>query len=326
MNLKFAKTGFALSKVILLFLFGCTSTRLEPAITTLLPINTIAPSQTNRPQSTPTPQIIQTNTPIYNELLLTPLPSLEAAEARALVQELMATNAGCLFPCWWGITPGETPWNIAVNFLESFAQYSYSSGQANAKGDQSYYFEFIISPEIHNGTIMSVKILSNNGVVDEIASVQSINLQNILADLGQPAQIWLLFPDANFEERHYIGYYVILLYPGVMVLFADFVGVVELDEEDYLSVCPNQIGDDRFTKVWLWDLGIDRTILEISPARFQFRPLWSLKEGPTYLPLENATDYDVGTFYETFLDAKSQECFISPIKTWPEWSGLVSPP
>lgn len=47
----------------------------------------------------------------------TSYPRLEENEAHARVVELLKTNGGCRFPCWWGIVPGKTHWQEAHALL-----------------------------------------------------------------------------------------------------------------------------------------------------------------------------------------------------------------
>src|SRR5690242_550646 len=46
-----------------------------------------------------------------------PIPTLDTASARQQVLKLFETNNGCHLPCWWGIIPGKTKWDDALNIL-----------------------------------------------------------------------------------------------------------------------------------------------------------------------------------------------------------------
>ena len=82
------------------------------------------------PAETPTPTLAPTLTPTVTNTLLptktpsptvaqswTPPPKLSQEEANELLLELYETNGGCEMPCWWGIVPGETPWETALELL-----------------------------------------------------------------------------------------------------------------------------------------------------------------------------------------------------------------
>lgn len=101
---------------------ACSSSTPEPT-QTLAPTLTPTIPPTNTPTATPTftrrPFIYSTFTPaptLPPTPTLTPWPTYPPDEALAKVLELFETNAGCQLPCWWGIIPGETPWDVAQNF------------------------------------------------------------------------------------------------------------------------------------------------------------------------------------------------------------------
>lgn len=86
-----------------------STTRVFPTLE--LPAQTLAaPSPTPTVTSSPTPHPTRTPRP-------TPRPTLTAAEKYAYVKEMLTTNAGCELPCWWGITPGESNWQEAMDQL-----------------------------------------------------------------------------------------------------------------------------------------------------------------------------------------------------------------
>jgi len=91
----------------------------ETQTSTPLPASA-TPTPSLTPTLTPTPTSTSTPTPTATPTL-TPLPTLPLQDAKNLVQELFETNRGCLLPCWWGITPGQTTWGEARQFLEQFA-------------------------------------------------------------------------------------------------------------------------------------------------------------------------------------------------------------
>lgn len=69
-------------------------------VSTVLPqIITTLPEQT----LTPTPLISPSPTPTFS-----PIATLSVEQEGVLLSKLMATNGGCMLPCWWGITPSLT--------------------------------------------------------------------------------------------------------------------------------------------------------------------------------------------------------------------------
>jgi len=53
-------------------------------------------------------------TPPYEVIHLTPMPQ---PQLLGTLVSLFETNGGCRFPCWWGITPGQTTWEQALEIL-----------------------------------------------------------------------------------------------------------------------------------------------------------------------------------------------------------------
>jgi hypothetical protein len=37
------------------------------------------------------------------------------------IEEFLATNGNCEYPCWWGMMPGETNFNDALKLFESLS-------------------------------------------------------------------------------------------------------------------------------------------------------------------------------------------------------------
>lgn len=123
--------------VLIGFLAAChSSTSVTP---TVVPVATTIPDPTSivtiQPTNTPTHQIQFTSTP-HGTPLPTPaftwtslpiLPTLSTSGADLLISDLLINNGGCKLPCWWGIMPGETPWNEAYQTLSTFATIDGSS-------------------------------------------------------------------------------------------------------------------------------------------------------------------------------------------------------
>ena len=102
--------------LILLFLSaGCntsSSSRTQPISTLSVPFPTTIVTTLPTSASKPTPTIkIPT---------LSPLPTLPPTEAEAMILDLLQDNGGCLFPCWWGLTPAKTSTQTLKSLLEKF--------------------------------------------------------------------------------------------------------------------------------------------------------------------------------------------------------------
>ncbi len=105
-------TGVVIT-VIGLLLTGCVVQTTAPP-----PPPTHQPTYTPRATYTPLPLPSATPTPTATpEPTWTPGPMLSAEAERQFFDDLFATNGGCEFPCWWGITPGVTSWDELLAFF-----------------------------------------------------------------------------------------------------------------------------------------------------------------------------------------------------------------
>ncbi len=127
----------------------------EPAATrqpTPVPSPTTTPRPTANPRPPRTPSPTPTQTPTATPL---PFPTLEPEEMQAFIAEMLAANGGCELPCWWGITPGVTPWeDVQQQFLsygESISSWSWDAdewGTGHRTGllgrRESYPFDYVV--------------------------------------------------------------------------------------------------------------------------------------------------------------------------------------
>ncbi len=87
----------------------------------------------------------------------TPLPTLTSKEAQERVHELLLNNAGCEFPCWWGIIPGKTNWPEAYHFLASFVDVTPFVAENNTTGEPTYLIRYPLPNERGDGCSMWCK-------------------------------------------------------------------------------------------------------------------------------------------------------------------------
>jgi hypothetical protein len=105
-----------------------TLTIQSEAVTETIAIPTEIPTLTTTQSPIPTTALPISTITLTSEptLTWTPLPTLSPGEADVLVMDLLENNAGCQLPCWWGIWPGETTWDEAKYYLETFASKIYA--------------------------------------------------------------------------------------------------------------------------------------------------------------------------------------------------------
>ncbi len=290
------------------YLIGCTSTAETPVLTVAqitsimspVPSKTVPPTftvgiSTNTPSPTmtasPTPTSTNTSTPVPPTW--TPLPKLSPEEAQAKVMELIATNGGCKLPCWWGITPGETSWEQARQFLTSFSE-------IDELRENVYIVNYFVEKE--NGLVVSsfATISTGEGLVQEIEAGVYYPLDQVLELYGQPDEVRVYVDNQSIDK---LAPFVIALYYGEQGFLANYGGRTEKGEIN--QICPNVI-EGRASVWFLWSPELEMTfdiagrkeLLFVSPSDRRFRKV------------EQVTNMDARQFYEMYRDpANLSKCF-----------------
>ena len=259
------------------------------------------------PTSPNVPAFEATKTP---HMTWTPLPTLPADKALALVEELYVTNTGCRLPCWWGITPGITSWEEAKQFFSTFATeiIQSESTQITEKGvsytETRYILRYVVAGEYPVGAV-SLHVI-NGGIsfiqMGRLRIQHTIQLHQLLEEYGPPTQIFIsTFSDLPLRPL-----------PLTLVIFYDDQGIMAMydyDAErigDILRSCPMPVG----TVLWLWSQDI-----EMDDEDIEFRVLGTDPNTSLRL-LEDVTDYTIETFHQIFREADNETCLVTPIEFW----------
>lgn len=276
------------------------------APTIIIPTHTLTSIPTHLPFASPTPKPTSTRPPT-----LTPLPTIAPEEAAAYVEELLETNGGCQFPCWWGIIPGETRWVDAKNFLDTFAIDYALTGFGGGRSGYGVYV-----PSVHSERHISYTfyVLDNfvYGVGTGIGGLtwRNYELHQILNTFGLPKEVWI-----ETFWREFLPFRVVLFYPhlGIMVLYENNGST----NGNQIVGCPQNIDDfpemsspPRLPRLWLFTPDVDATFIDTADF------IAETMGAENYLALEEATDMDVETFYETFKEADNTTCLITPSELW----------
>ena len=280
-----------------------------PPTATLIP-STPVPSLT----FTPTPSLTPTTTPIpLPTATLTPqaIPTPPGVDTLEQVLWLYETNNGCQLPCWWGITPGQTEWSVAEEFLHRFDPIFYEA--SGIAGEVYYGISIPLLPEIfvvdHTelGIIVSdgrVKLIFADIIIGDTTSdyFPSYTLPIFLTTHGQPGEVWLFTYPSPYEQED-LPFIVVLFYPeqGIVALYGDNGEV----KGDIVEGCPQEdiVSFLRLGPTKL-NLTFEQTITGTSALERD------------YLPLEEATEIDVATFYETFRQPDNTTCLETPANLW----------
>lgn len=225
-------------------------------------------------------------------------------------EALLLTNYGCRLPCFWGITPGKTPWSEAQHFLEAFAQVKYHELPDEPFSVGSVLF--FVSEEV-SFTGLEHWYIIRDGIVESIEAplplgdFDAYSLSTFLETYGPPEEVWI--STYSTEYKGFLPFLTILFYPQQGIL-AGYGPSVTYISDGKVWGCRNDITPSSFG---LWSPEHTMTFEE---AADQYR-LQLHEEGVLFLPLSEATDMDEEGFYQTFKDPNADTCIQTPMELWP---------
>jgi hypothetical protein len=300
------KISWLMVIIIALLLAGCSNTTTLTATLEASATGAVSTQITVTPSMTGTypPEPTITLTPLPPTW--TPQPTLNSREAQKLLSNLLKDNGGCKLPCFWGITPGETTWQEANNFLETFTSFSVRDFP-----DGIRWIEPLIPfPREKYGTIRH-SYRFHNGVVESIQAYNSdlapvFYLTNFLITYGPPSEVWIR--TQAIEEQGSQPFEVALFYPEQGILM-DYSGGNLTTVGADLRNCLGSELDSPF--IFLWDvsekMSFDQAI----------KGLLNESYDDPFLPLEEAAGMDAKTFYESFRTPGNNACIVTPKNLWP---------
>lgn len=276
----------------------------SPSATTTL---TLAISEVKTPVvPTETPSPLPTSTAEPGQILTPPGNSAEEQ-----VLWLYETNNGCQLPCWWGIVPGETDWQTARAFLRRFDQDIYRNDLPS--GEIFFAVDVPLPTEVFSENRTELGILVANDVVQGMQAAVSIGdtppgflelytLSTFLTAYGQPSEVWLSTYHKPFENDS-LPFDMLLFYPqqGIMALFNDNA----ILDGSLVKGCPQQ---DPVRVVSLWSPALGWTFDKVKNDSSAYNV--------DYLRLEDTTDWDTTTFYETFKNPDNTTCIETEAELW----------
>ena len=281
--------------------------------------------------SQPVPQtciIAPDSEPLYEELVLPPDPQALSLDAEdALLVDMLATNGGCELPCWWGITPGVTPWeDVQQQFLsygKSISSWSWDVdkwGTGHKVGflgrHESYPFDYVVEHIIYEQEGI-VSLIGAQGHVpgwpaDEwtlsprfVQDWERYTLDQVLARFGKPTQVLLHYWS---DHESFFGVGVLYEDRGILV---EYMGLAqgEKEEDEYhfdpVVICPTR---SQLTDINIWlkspeaELSLTDVFLDSGGGYLGLLPYQNTPS------LEDATGMTLDTFYTTFLDPNTDAC------------------
>jgi hypothetical protein len=310
----------------IIILSGCQNGKQTPSTTILIA------SPTPIPNDTVTESLILPTETL--QPLSTVVPTLTLQEAMSKIDNLVADNGGCNFPCVWGLVPGETinnAWNF-INSLgnhpasgtglviyqdESAGGFTYSiddnevinfvsfSYYSNDQGNLTHLLELGVSQYQKIGDSPGFEIYGNSELYDQF-KLYMVN--EILQQYGRPEEIyvtlWLLDPMDQLPNSPFL---VALYYPKYGFLIK-YVSSSEKQGNEY------KLGlRDVSMEVSTWN-----TQEQISSDMFDFIITYHTGSWyPTgYKPIEEACGITIEDFYQTYSNPNFTETLQTPQIMW----------
>jgi hypothetical protein len=306
MNIKFYLLLYARFSplLVILILTGCgLPSKVTPtAVSTNTPLSTesiasVTPTVWNTATNTatvpPTETPVTTYTPTATATRK-PQPTFTSKEAEEMVKDLIATNGGCLLPCWWGITPGVTTWEETRSFLEPFAT------RILTLRENLYGVTIDNLPESISDGGVGATIGVKDDIVQTIRTDVFYPLPQVLQIYGQPDEVRVYVDPWSIDA---LAPFVIALYYEKLGFLATYSG--KTSKGEVIKICPSLIGEPQ-TIWYLWspDLTVSfdkagrQALLFVSPSEKPFHRL------------EETTNIDDKVFFEKYRDPQNTSmCF-----------------
>ncbi|MCJ7695213.1 MAG: hypothetical protein MUO40_07265 [Anaerolineaceae bacterium] len=263
-------------------------------------------------ESTPTPTtVVHTATPTRHPTKTpTTIPThtlLTDEEIQAWLLKNMITPE-CHLPCWLGITPGKSTWDSTKERVAPYMS-QISELEFNGKLGASVIFQFSTNEMPDIVIFLSVSIQDNVITSMSISGFEEFGykLPELLSILGEPGQVWVNSYSiyANYSGPRDLTLY--LYYPerNLVAIFSA------------PSTVPEGVAD-----YYVWNnclgKGLYLDIMEPDENRSLVEVAGNFGRGPQLpvLPISEALDMNVHTFYEVYKDATDPICFKTQVELW----------
>ena len=247
-----------------------------------------------------------TSTPVATVApTFTPLPILSFDESHAQYLKLLETNAGCHLPCWWGIIPGETWWQDARRYLETF---SMIIGDVDTSREMSAVAVHL--PVLKDQGTLTHTYYIRDGIVDSITAFNfdwapALYLSNLLNTYGPPDEVYFRVFYPGFQEKKF-SFLVDLYYEeGILMEYSGGDETVPIN-----GFHKNCYSDMKSPFIYLW------SPVEKMTAAEAIDTFLDNSNFPYPIPLESATGKDVTTFYDEFRDSNKVKCLETSQELW----------
>lgn len=279
-----------LALIIVLLVSGCTKPQQSRT-----PLLKASATPTSIATKTISPQSVFTSAPtlFIPTTTNTPRSTLSIDE----ISKLVETNGGCIYPCWLGITPGQSRWDEAKLLLSAFLSINYlpNSPRIELKDDRRDILGYI---EVDDNTVK---------FIHSFEPIGKAPIWKTLSTYGKPGEI-RIYPSGNYYGvglNPYGEFTLVFFYPdrGIMASYSGRTNAGKI-----LHLCPVESTFQPHSSWLFWN---PQESFTFSQAGDRFRlPAKGMAIGDEYLSIEDVTNLNVDTFYATYrVEANAIECF-----------------
>jgi len=306
MIIQMKRYGNSILISVLLPLFLACSTTLpdslenQPSVTAILHDEISISTPSLHPTSTPSP----TSTRQLPDVQVLPVPRKEKVE---IVRLYLEEDSDCQLPCWWGITPGVTTLNEAVEILSRPATLM----EIHRINSMDILFVQVPMPEKYYPQDIYHTYFFDNNLTHSIEINPGYNskyqISNILNLYGSPSEVWVT--TFNQEKMGYTLFSVIIFYPELGIL-VDHEFKEAYIHGDTIFGCP---GEDTSPDLFLFRPGyfneLEEVLSLISPEAYVWLP---------FQRVDDVSDLTIDKFYSLFNEYGKEDCITTKTDLWPE--------
>jgi hypothetical protein len=299
--------------VVCMFLTGCASNNKA----TPQPLITMPPASPLIITSTFPPVDITTQLPPS-----IPSPTLITQYGLDTFTNLIRNDGNCNLPCWLGIVPGQTSFDVVNSNFSQFSSIAYTNHSSQWATLRVFFPDFETAIYDINTTVSSAE---NGGVSKVLVTASTYLDKNGPLDYNNPEFQILLqgyflsgifarhgLPEKIFLDTTRVAVDTTLSYPFVLwVVYSEqgfmmrYEGNNSSDGKN-IKICPMQSKID--IKIW------DTKILNYEEFIKGDKAL-ATSLGPQ--AIETVTDFDIESFHEIFNNGNVDTCFETPTSLWP---------
>jgi hypothetical protein len=262
-----------------------------------------------------------TDLPIHSSSQV-PVATLNSKEALNTFTSLIEKNDECKLPCWLGIVPGQTESEDVINLFSKF------NAVASTKFSSQLAYIRVFFPTFEAAThdIMTNVYFGENGKVLQtlVAAstytdkngpldfnnptfqrvLQRYLVSSIFTSHGPPEMIFLDTTRITADPATRYPFVLWIVYPQQGFLIRYEGNNTEVGGD--IVVCPMQ----SRIEIKIWDVKTFdyEEFIENDEAA-------GISLGPQ--PIQDVTEFNIGSFYETFRSVPVDTCFETPASIWP---------